>query len=112
MSSNEKGFMGAIIGCLLVLWAITFTGLAVQTYRLDNCLATNGQYREQLQCYQDREREIEASISRTERAVSEGVGGLRSLRETLKIVEENYTSMRYLLYSNDDVTGSGEGKIE
>lgn len=108
MSSNEKGFMGAIIGCLLVLWAITFAGLAVQTSRLDDCLATNGQYREQLQCYQDREREIEASISRTERAVSEGVGGLRSLRETLELVEKEYVGMWYLLHNNGDDFGDNE----
>lgn len=108
---NEKALICITIG-LFMLWGVTLAGLAIQTHRLDTSVAANGQYREQLQRYQDREREIEIAICRTERAIAEGVGGLRGLRETLKIVEENYTSMWYLLYSNDDVTGSGEGKIE
>lgn len=105
---SEKTFIGIII-FLFLLWGITLTGLAVQTHRLDASVAANGQYREQLQCYQDREREIKSSIYRTERAIAEGVGGLRNLRETLEIVEKNYAGMWYLLYNNDgDVNNTGE----
>lgn len=100
---NEKTLIGIIIG-LFMLWAVTFAGFTIQTHRLDTSVAANGQYREQLQRYQDREREIEIAICRTERAIAEGVGGLRGLRETLKIVEENYTSMWYVLHNDDSNT--------
>lgn len=104
---NEKTLICIIIG-LFMLWGVTLTGLAVQTHRLDTSVATNGQYREQLQRYQDREREIEIAICRTERAIAEGVGGLRGLRETLEVVEENYVSMWYVLHNDDSNTDSDE----
>lgn len=103
MLKNEKIrkiLFGFVFG-LFIAWTVTFAGFAVQTYRLGNCLDENGHYREQLQCYQDREREIEASICRTEQAVSEGAGGLRGLRETLEMVEKEYVSMWCLLHNYD-----------
>lgn len=100
---NEKTLLGIIIG-LFMLWGVTFAGLAIQTHRLDTSVAANGQYREQLQRYQDREREIEIAICRTERAIAEGVGGLRGLRETLEVVEKNYVSMWYVLHNDDSNT--------
>lgn len=104
---SEKTFIG-IIAVLFFMWGITLTGLAVQTHRLDTSVAANGQYREQLQCYQDREREIEIAICRTERAIAEGVGGLRDLRKTLEVVEKEYAGMWYLLHNDDSNTNSDE----
>lgn len=104
---NEKALICIIIG-LFMLWGVTLAGLAIQTHRLDTSVAANGQYQEQLQRYQDREREIEIAICRTERAIAEGVGGLRGLRETLEVVEENYVSMWYVLHNDDSNSNSDE----
>lgn len=103
---NEKTLLGIIIG-LFMLWGVTFAGFTIQTHRLDTSVASNGQYREQLQRYQDREREIKSSICRTERAIAEGVGGLRDLRKTLEVVEKEYAGMWYVLH-NDDNNSNGE----
>jgi hypothetical protein len=105
----EKVYKYVAIG-LLVLLLFAFTGLTIQTIRLESSMERCQQYREQLEFASNREREIGETISRTSILLSETSNTASGLREKLKILEDSYNYMWKLLYNDTDSCSNKRGE--
>ena len=97
---------------MLILFAIFFTGFAVQTYRLERSMERCEQYRTELELAQNREHEIGESISRTSIILCQTSDTVEGLREKLEAVEDSYNYMWGLLYNDNNCVDNKGGKLE
>ena len=97
---------------MLILFAIFFTGFAVQTYRLERSMERCEQYRTELELAQNREHEIGESISRTSIILCQTSDTVEGLREKLEAVEDSYNYMWKLLYNDNNCVDNKGGKLE
>lgn len=95
---------------MLILFAILFTGFAVQTYRLERSMERCEQYRTELVSAQSRESEIGECISRTSVILSETSNTVEGLRKKLEAVEDSYNHMWELLSNDNNCVDNKGGK--
>ena len=98
---NEKIYKCVFV-VMLVLFAIFFTGFAVQTYRLERSMERVEQNRTEIELAQSREHEIGESISRTSIILCQTSDTVEGLRKKLEAVEDSYNHMWKLLHNDNN----------
>lgn len=94
---------------MLILFAIFFTGFAVQTHRLERSMERCEQYRTELELAQNREYEIGEAISRTSIILCQTSDTVEGLREKLEAVEDSYNYMWELLHNDNNCVDNKGG---
>lgn len=108
----EKKSNYIIVFILLVLLASSFTGLLVQSARLDKSMAECRQYREQLELATNRQSEIAEVVGHTSIVLGETVNSVKELREQLKAVEADYNRLYSICFNNDNDVSNGEKQVK
>lgn len=105
----KKTIIGIVFLLCAVFGLVGWVRYGISQRHLEQSRLELRQIRTELADASDRQRDIEASVERTGRVLSESITTVQDLREALKVIREEFENMQNILRGNGRGSGSVNG---